>query len=373
MAERDGRRDGSIDPITFEVIRNALVAATDEMVLRCAGAPTRRTSRRARTSRARSSTPSCASVAQGFAQPVHLGSMVEQVPHAVRTTAPRTSGPGDVIITNDPYPERRPPERRQPDLARLREGELLGYVANLAHHVDVGGGAPASDRRLPRGVPGGRDHPAGQGRRGGTDRRRRLRADPRADPLQARDRRRLPRPDRREQHRRAAARRRSSSGTATTTIVATMDELLDYTERRTRAEIAALPHGVCEAEGSVDTDGYTDEPVRLRARVEIGADGVRFDLAGLRPAAARARQLDLRADVLGLRVRAEVPDRPGPAGQRRLLPARPARRAGGQRHELHLAEPGRRRLGDADPPRRRDLPRPPARPARARCRRGRRR
>ena len=22
-------------------------------------------------------------------------------------------------------------------------GELLGYVANLAHHVDVGGGAPA--------------------------------------------------------------------------------------------------------------------------------------------------------------------------------------------------------------------------------------
>ena len=24
------------------------------------------------------------------------------------------------------------------------EGELLGYVANLAHHVDVGGGAPAS-------------------------------------------------------------------------------------------------------------------------------------------------------------------------------------------------------------------------------------
>ena len=55
------------------------------------------------------------------------------------------------------------------------------------------------------------------------------------------------------------------------TIAATMDELLDYTERRTRAELAALPHGVYEAEGSVDVDGYTDEPVRLKARVEIGA------------------------------------------------------------------------------------------------------
>ena len=67
------------------------------------------------------------------------------------------------------------------------------------------------------------------------------------------------------------------------TIRATMEELLEYTERRTRAELAALPHGVYEAEGSVDNDGYTDEPVRLQARVEIGADGVRFDTTGSDP------------------------------------------------------------------------------------------
>src|SRR5581483_177231 len=63
-------------------------------------------------------------------------------------------------------------------------------------------------------------------------------------------------------------------------IESTMDELLDYTERRTRAELAQLPHGAWEAEGFVDTDGYTDEPVRLRARVELGAGGARFDLSG---------------------------------------------------------------------------------------------
>jgi N-methylhydantoinase B len=62
-----------------------------------------------------------------------------------------------------------------------------------------------------------------------------------------------------------------------------MHELIEYTERRTRAELAALPHGVYEAEGSVDTDGYTDEPVRLRARVEITPTGVSFDLAGSDP------------------------------------------------------------------------------------------
>ena len=38
----------------------------------------------------------------------------------------------------------------------------LGYVANLAHHVDVGGGAPASIGAFREVFPGGRNHPAGQ-------------------------------------------------------------------------------------------------------------------------------------------------------------------------------------------------------------------
>jgi N-methylhydantoinase B len=62
-----------------------------------------------------------------------------------------------------------------------------------------------------------------------------------------------------------------------------MAQLLEYTERRTRAELAALPHGVYEAEGFVDTDGYTDEPVRLRARVELSPEGARFDTTGSDP------------------------------------------------------------------------------------------
>jgi N-methylhydantoinase B len=67
------------------------------------------------------------------------------------------------------------------------------------------------------------------------------------------------------------------------TIVQTMRELLDYTERRTRAEVARLPHGVYEAEGSVDTDGYGGEPVQLRAKVTVSEDGIAFDLAGSDP------------------------------------------------------------------------------------------
>src|SRR3989442_7363614 len=93
-----------VDPITFEVIRNALVAATDEMVLAL------RKSAYSTIIKTRSDF-SCAffdaelrSVAQGFTQPVHLGSMVEQVPRAVRDYGPENLAPGDVVITNDPVP-----------------------------------------------------------------------------------------------------------------------------------------------------------------------------------------------------------------------------------------------------------------------------
>ena len=93
-----------MDPITFEVIRNALVAATDEMVL------TLRRSAYSTNIKTRSDF-SCAffdaelrAVAQGFTQPVHLGSMVEQVPRAILDYGPENLEPGDVIITNEPFP-----------------------------------------------------------------------------------------------------------------------------------------------------------------------------------------------------------------------------------------------------------------------------
>src|SRR5579883_2586397 len=93
----------SQDPIKFEVIRNALVAATDEMALAL------RRSAYSTNVKTRSDF-SCAFfdrdlrvAAQAFTQPVHLGSMVQIVPRAVRAYGPDRLGPGDMLITNDPY------------------------------------------------------------------------------------------------------------------------------------------------------------------------------------------------------------------------------------------------------------------------------
>ncbi len=83
----------TLDPITFEVVRNALVAATDEMVV------TLKRSAYSTNIKTRADF-SCAffdaelrAVAQGFTQPVHLGSMVEQTPRAILDYGRESLGP----------------------------------------------------------------------------------------------------------------------------------------------------------------------------------------------------------------------------------------------------------------------------------------
>jgi N-methylhydantoinase B len=219
------------------------------------------------------------SVAQGFTQPVHLGSMVAQVPRAVRDYGAENLGPGDVLITNEPFPS----GVHLNDITLIspvhHEGELLGYVANLAHHVDVGGGAPASIGAFREVFQEGVIIPPVKVVEGGRivdDVFALILAQIRSRHETAGDFRAQIAANATGVRRLRALVERHGHGT----IARAMRELLDYTERRTRAELAALPHGVYDAEGSIDTDGYTDEPVRLAARVAIDADGVRFDLAG---------------------------------------------------------------------------------------------
>src|SRR3954447_117913 len=272
----------AVDPITFEVIRNALVAATDEMVLAL------KRSAYSTNIKTRSDF-SCAffdaelrSVAQGFNQPVHLGSMNEQVPKAILAYGPENLAPGDAIVTNDPHPS----GAHLNDVSLISpvhcEGELLGYVANLAHHVDVGGGAPASIGAFREVFQEGVIIPPVKVVAGGRivdDIFRLVLAQIRSKHETAGDFRAQVAANNTGVRRLQALVERHGHAT----IVAAMGELLDYTERRTRSELAALPHGSWHAEGVVDNDGYTDEPVHLEARVTIGPDGAHFDLAGCDP------------------------------------------------------------------------------------------
>jgi N-methylhydantoinase B len=271
-----------VDPISFEVIRNALVAATDEMVLAL------KRSAYSTNIKTRSDfscaffDPDLRPIAQGFAQPVHLGSMVQQIPQAIRRYGAERLGPGDMVITNDPYPS----GVHLNDVSLVAPvhsgGELLGYVANLAHHVDVGGGAPASIGAFREVFQEGVIVPPIRIVRAGAivdDVFRLLLAQIRSKHETAGDLRAQVAANTTGVRRVQALADRHGRDT----LEATIDELVEYTERRARAELAALPHGTYESEGTVDTDGYTDAPVQLRARIELSEDGIHFDLAGCDP------------------------------------------------------------------------------------------
>ncbi|MEV0083022.1 hydantoinase B/oxoprolinase family protein [Saccharopolyspora sp. NPDC050642] len=128
--------------VELEVFRHALAGIADEMgvaLRRAAYSPNIK--ERADCSAAVFD-PDGEMVAQAEHIPVHLGAMPASV-RAVLETCGRLE-PGEQVCVNDPYLG----GTHLPDLtivAAVGDGDrLLGYVANRAHHADVGGAAPGS-------------------------------------------------------------------------------------------------------------------------------------------------------------------------------------------------------------------------------------
>ncbi len=272
----------TFDPIKFEVIRNALLEATEEMAIAL------RRSAYSTNIKTRADF-SCAlfdrqmqPVAQAFAQPNHLGSLGRSVPYVLAAYGPEKLGPGDAILANDPY-LRGVHLNDITLISPIYHGdELVGYVASLAHHVDVGGGAPASVGAFREVYQEGIIIPPVKLVQNGQivdDVFRLVLAQIRSKRETAGDLRAQIAANNTGIRRIAALVERVGLATLNFYI----DELLNYTERRTRAAIATLPKGVFSAEGVMDSDGYTDQPVQLAATVVIDKQGIRFDLTGCDP------------------------------------------------------------------------------------------
>jgi len=268
-----------IDPVRFEVIRNALLAITEEM-----GATLRRAAYS--TNIKTRGDFSCAffdrelrTIAQAFAQPSHLGSLAHIVPRAITTYGAGRLQPGDGILINDPYLGGVHLNDITLITPVFHDGALLGYVANIAHHVDVGGSAPGSigvsseiyqeGLVIPpiRFVKGGQIDPdifalIRSNFRGTREISGDFRAQTAANRLGAQRIGELV-----AQH-----------GAAT--LGHYLEELLRYTERRTRAAFAEFPDGTFSAEMRMDGDGVTEQPVKLTAAVTVDRGRVAVDLTG---------------------------------------------------------------------------------------------
>jgi N-methylhydantoinase B len=88
-------------------------------------------------------------IAQANRVPMHLGSMIGTI-EAIRTRYPgNVIAPGDMFLANDPY---NGGGTHLPDLNLIAPvfvgGDIVAFVANIAHHADVGGMVPGSESAL---------------------------------------------------------------------------------------------------------------------------------------------------------------------------------------------------------------------------------
>ena len=242
-------------------------------------------------------------IAQAAHIPVHLGSTALSVRAVLDALA---LADGEIGIVNDPYAG----GTHLPDITLVRPAfagdRLLGYVANRAHHADVGGSAPGS---MPVGVrargdmlPEAEEVPPAMAPRYATapspslvlravtidEEGVRIAPTRLDDEVVARLCAAARAPDERrgDLHAQRAALevgcRRLQALAATygaDTLAARSEALLGYTESLLRAAIAEIPDGVYAFADSLDDDGAGRKDVALRVLLTIRGDRAVVDFS----------------------------------------------------------------------------------------------
>jgi N-methylhydantoinase B len=213
--------------------------------------------------------------------PVHLGSMPLSVKAAIEN---RDLGPGDVVILNDPYAG----GTHLPDITIVsgvfHKKKLIFYVANRAHHSDVGGMTPGSmplaEEIYQEGlrIPPIKLMTAGKINRDVWElvlynvRTPQEREGDLAAMLGAN----------RTGERRLIEIVEKYGWKEVSRYIA---EILDYSERMTRHAISSIPDGVYNAEDFLDNDGISDRKIAIRAQIRIRRDRATIDFSGSDPQA----------------------------------------------------------------------------------------
>jgi N-methylhydantoinase B len=302
-----------LDPIELQVALGALRASCEEMgevLIRSAHSSNIKERRDASTALFDASG---AMVMQAEHIPVHLGAM----PAALDAVLDEQHAPGVSWILNDPFAG----GTHLPDITVITPvfdgaGELLGFAASRAHHADVGG-------RVPGSMPADSTSLAEEG----------VVIEP--QPLDERALVALTERMRQPQERRADLRAQLAANRAGVLRLAELatrlgsarlreatGAVLDYSERRTRACIAAMADGERTAEDVLEA---AEGDLVLRLRAIVSGDRLVLDFAdsALQHAGNLncPRAVTVSACLFALRVLSD-PDIPPTAGSYRPLEVR---------------------------------------------------
>ncbi|MBI3015529.1 MAG: hydantoinase B/oxoprolinase family protein [Candidatus Tectomicrobia bacterium] len=271
-----------MDPVRLEIFRHRFSAIAEEMgvaLCRSAFSPNIKERR----------DYSCAlfdsqgrMVEQASHLPVHLGSMPMSVQSALESMP--AWEPGDMVLLNDPYRG----GTHLPDLTLVAPvfsaaaDRLVGFVANRAHHADVGGMAPGSlstareifqeGLRLP---------PLRICRAGEVDEHllRLILANVRTPEERRGDLMAQVAANYTGQRRLSELLRKEGVELTCEAMVS----LLEYSGRMTRAMIREIPDGVYSFTDYLDDDGISEEPVRIAVQITIAGEKAAVDFTGSDP------------------------------------------------------------------------------------------
>ena len=260
-----------LDPATLQVWISRLAGIADEM-----GAVLRRSAFSPNIKERADCSCACFTadgtlLVQAEHIPVHLGSMPAAVAAAIAACG-ASVGPDEQIVVNDPFAG----GTHLNDVTFVApvhddEGRLVAWVANRAHHADVGGMTPGSmppdaTEIAQEGIrlPPVRWTPEVEAvftaaSRTPAERRGDLDAQLGANRLGVRRWRELEPP------------------------VAVLDAIIEHGERGMRAALSAVPDGRYEFDDVIDSGGAGSGPARIRLVLAVVGDEVTFDFTGTDP------------------------------------------------------------------------------------------
>ncbi len=314
-----------VDPIKAEVMARYLLATSEEMaatLMRTAFSPNIK-------ERADCSTAifdrNGEVIALAHRIPMHLGSMVGAVAEIRKRFRADEIRAGDMFMANDPY---NGGGTHLPDINIIApvfvDGTIVAFVANIAHHADVGGMVPGSEAAVCTSIfqEGIRIPPVRvmiEGRinrdvldlvllnsRTPDERIGDLKAQFAANVVGARGV--------------EALFRRYGVGDTERTIAA----YLDFTERRFAAAISRLPPGTYTAEDFLDGD-TEGTLAAIRVTLEVGKGKLEFDFTGSAAQVRSSRNIPTRAVLATIYTVAQSlldPGVPANAGYYRTIEAK---------------------------------------------------
>ncbi|MDQ2803461.1 MAG: hydantoinase B/oxoprolinase family protein [Pseudomonadota bacterium] len=222
-------------------------------------------------------------LAESDSTPMHIGSLPGYLRGIEKNVPLDAWKPGDLVIHNHPYFG----ASHSPDIAIVmpvfHQGELVGFSANTAHHVDIGAATPGLIIDVPdmfaEGMLFNGVKLYEEGRRN-ESLWRYIRDNTRVPSLVMGD---------------LAAQIASAelgvrrfqellASYGRETIIQATRQLMDYSETMLRRELAHIPDGDYTAEGFLDDDGRTrGKHLPVKVMVRIRGDSVEVDLTGSSP------------------------------------------------------------------------------------------